>query len=170
MRARDFLDTREIRSIQVLFAAVGGLLLIACANVANLMLTRAATRRRELAVRVALGAGRWRLARQMLTESVLLARGGGILGIAVAWGTLKIIVALRPPALEHLAVVRIDPVVLIWTAVVSVATGVLFGCVPALLAGARKAGDVLRSETRIGSGGLAARRMRSALMVLEIAM
>jgi predicted permease len=170
MRAQDFLDAREARMVQVLFVAVGALLLIACANVANLLLARAWTRRREFAVRVALGAGRWRLARQVLTESVLLALAGGILGVVVAWQTLRIIIALRPPALEHLADVHIEPAVLLWSAVISVTTGILFGCAPALYAGARTVGEALRSETRTGSAGVVSRWARSALIVLEIAM
>jgi putative ABC transport system permease protein len=113
MRAQDFLGSREHRTIEILFAAVGALLLIACANVANLLLVRAWTRRREFAVRMGLGAGRARLIRLALTESVLLAVGAGVLGMLVAWQGLRVIIALRPLALDHLADVQIDPAVLV---------------------------------------------------------
>lgn len=169
LRAQDFLSARECRAVQVLFAAVGALLLIACANLANLFLARGWARQREFAVRVALGASRGRIARQVLAESVSLALVGGLLGVGVAWLALRLIIALRPPALDHLADVRLEPAVLLWTLAISVATGILFGCVPALLAGAQSAGDVLRRETRGGSQGLASRHVRSALIVVEFA-
>lgn len=168
MRAQDFLDAREARAVRVLFVAVGALLLIACANVANLLLARAWARRREFAVRLSLGAGRGRLARQALAESLLLALAGGVLGIGVASQTLRLIIALRPVSLDHLADVRLEPQVLLWALSVSIATGLLFGCAPAFFMGGAS-NDVLRSETPTGSGSHASRRARSILIVFEIA-
>ncbi|HEX4684888.1 MAG TPA: ADOP family duplicated permease [Gemmatimonadaceae bacterium] len=170
VRAQDMLDPREARMIEILFVAVAVLLLIACANVANLLMARAWTRRREFAVRIALGAGRGRLTRLVLTESVLLALAGGLLGVALAWVTLHAVVAMRPPALENLDDVRVEPMVLLWCVAVSVFTGLLFGSAPALLSIAGSAGDVLRSESRASAGNRYAPRIRSALIVGEIAM
>jgi predicted permease len=170
MRAQDLLEPTEARMIEVLFAAVGVLLLISCANVANLLMSRAWARRREFALRAALGAGRGRLARQVLTESSVLALAGGLLGIAVASLTLRVIVALRPPALANLDSVRIESTVLLWSAAISIVTGILFGTLPALFAARGSVADVLRSETRAGTGSVGARRIRSALIVFEIAL
>jgi predicted permease len=170
VRPQDMLDPRETRMIEILFVAVAVLLLIACANVANLLMARAWTRRREFAVRIALGAGRGRLTRLVLTESLLLALAGGALGVALAWGLLHVLVAIRPPALENLDSVRVEPMVLLWCVAVSVCTGLLFGSAPALLSIAGSAGDVLKSESHASSGDRRARRIRSALIVSEIAM
>jgi len=170
MRAQDFLAPRELRTIEVLFVAVGALLLIACANVANLLLVRAWTRRREFAIRMGLGAGRARLFRLALTESVILAIGAGLVGIAIAWQGLRIIIALRPIALDRLADVQIEPAVLLWTAAISIVTGMLFGGAAAFFVASQNVGDLLRSETRASSGGGATRRLRSSLIVVEIAL
>jgi putative ABC transport system permease protein len=170
MRAQDFLGDRERRTIEILFAAVGALLLIACANVANLLLVRAWTRRREFAVRIGLGAGRARLIRLALTESVLLAVGAGVLGVLIAWQGLRVIIALRPLGLDRLADVQIDPAVLLWTGAIAMFTGVVFGGAAAFFVASQSVADLLRSETRVSSAGGASRRVRSSLIVVEIAL
>ncbi|HEY4306034.1 MAG TPA: ABC transporter permease [Gemmatimonadaceae bacterium] len=170
MRAQDFLAPREVLTVEVLFVAVGALLLIACANVANLLLVRSWTRRREFAVRLGLGAGRARLIRLALTESVMLATLGGALGMLVAWQSLRLIVGLRPLSLDSLSSVQISPVVLFWTAAISIGTGVLFGSVAAFFVGSQNVADVLRNEVRTSSGGHVARGVRATLIVGQIAL
>ncbi|HVX41171.1 MAG TPA: ABC transporter permease [Gemmatimonadaceae bacterium] len=169
-RAQDLVDPREARTVEVLFVAVGVLLLIACANVANLLMARAWSRRREFAVRVAMGAGRTRLFRLVLTEGVLLALGGGVAGLALAWQTLRVIIALRPPSLDNLAATRLDPAVLLWSLAISVTTGLIFGAAPAFFAGDRSLATTLRSEGYTGSRDDASRRVRAALIIGEIAL
>lgn len=171
-RAQDLVDVRQRRAIELMFVAVCGLLAVACANIANLLLMRAWTRRRELAVRRALGAGRLRLARQLLTESLTLAVLGGALGVVIGWQGLHAIVALTPrgPANYSGLPDQLDLTVLLWTAGVSIATGLLFGVGPALLSGGRSMGDALRIGAQSAIGSSAARRLRSGLVIAEIAL
>jgi putative ABC transport system permease protein len=122
------------RTLLVLECAVAFVLLIACANVINLQLTRAAAREKEMAVRVALGAGRWRMARQMLGESLLLSALGGGAGILLAHWAIAGMVALAPADIHHLNDLTIDGGVLAFTLAITVLTGLLFGLAPAILA------------------------------------
>jgi len=156
----------------ILFAAVAGVLLIACANVANLLLVRATVRKREMAIRAAIGAGRGRIVRQLMTESVLLAIMGGVLGLAlgvigIRW-LLSINTAGLPRVGEGGSFVHLDWRVLVFTAVVSIGTGLLFGVVPALHAVREDLSGALRESS--GSAGGGRNILRSTLVVVEIAL
>jgi putative ABC transport system permease protein len=156
-------------ALLTLLGAVGFVLLIACANVANLLLARGAGRQRELSIRTALGATGARLARQVLTESVVLAAAGGVLGVLLAvWGT-SLLVGASPPGIPRLEGVGVNAAVLAFSAVVALATGVLFGLAPALQARATALGDALRDAAR-GSTSDRLARVRPVLLSAEIAL
>lgn len=153
------------RPLLLLFAAVGVLLLIACANLANLALARAASRHREFAVRLALGAGRWRLVRYMLCESVLLALGGAALGLALSMASVGYVVRLSPASVGNAEGIRIDSTVLLFTLGVAVAAGVIFGLIPAFAA-AR--GDLHRALSAGGPRAGGSPRQQLARRVLVV--
>ena len=167
MRRQDMLGSGFRTSLYVLLGAVGLVLLIACANVANLLLVQAIARDRETAIRAALGATGWRLTRQFLAETVLLAAAGGIAGIFVAWWGADLIIALRPPSLNQLAGVTLDRYVLGFTLALTLLTAVLFG-LPAV-ARARTLDLTARLRGSSGGHGRDRRLLRSALVSGQLA-
>jgi putative ABC transport system permease protein len=162
----------ELRdSLRLLEYAVGCLLLIACTNVANLQLARGTTRSREIALRLAIGAGRGRIIRQLLTESVLLSLAGGVLGLALALGLTHLIVVMIPPYfLPNEARVTANSWVMAFTFVVSVATGILAALVPALQCTRPNLNDALKSGGQNATAGSLRTGIRSTLVVLEVAL
>ncbi len=154
----------------MLLGAVGIVLLIACANVANLLLARASAREREVGIRAALGAGRWRLVRQLMVESLVLSAAGTILATLLAWWAVQVLKTSMPEGVPRVAAIAVDLRVLAATAALSILTGILFGVFPALQLSKPDLTTALKDGSR-GAGTAGARqRMRSALVVAEVAL
>jgi predicted permease len=165
----DFLVSDVRPTILALTGAAVFLLLIACANVANLLLVRASLRQRELAVRAALGAGWRRLARQLLAEALLLAGAGAILGLGLAWLGIRQLLAVAPANLPRLDTIRLDLVALAYTALAGLAAAVIFGLPPALQASRPNVMNILRGSSRTGGLG-SGRRLRNIVVIAEVAL
>ena len=167
----DFISKDTIKNLWLLMGAVGFILLIACVNVANLLLARGSARQREIAVRAALGATRWQLFAQFLTESVALSLIGGVLGISLAWGLLKVIVAMIPPfTLPSEADFRLNLPVLFFSLAASILCGVLFGCAPAWQTAQLNLSDTLKEAGRSSSSSAGGKGLRRTLVVVEFAL
>ncbi len=155
--------------LPMLMTIAGLVLLLACANVANLMLVRSMARRRELAIRMSLGAGRWRLVRQLLAESLVLAMAGGVIALLITFWTAGTFMKFLPPTDFPISLgIHVDRGVLLATLVISVLTGVIFGILPALRASSEAPVAVLKEDTGSASGGLRKARLASGLVVAQI--
>ena len=158
------------RAIWVLQAAVGFVLLIACANLANLLLARAETRHREFAVRTALGAGRGRLLGQFMTEGVLLSLAGGVLGLVLARAGVQMLIRVYPTSLPRTAEVTVDPLVLLFTLGVSILTGLVFGFAPLMHTRVQGLVTALKEGGARGATGAARHHIRRGLVMVEVAL
>jgi putative ABC transport system permease protein len=157
-------------SLQVLQTAVGLVFLIGCLNLANLMMARLASRRSEIAIRTTLGAGRLRLIRQFLTESLLLSAVGGLLGLFLAAATLRVCAGFGPEILPRLAYARLDGTVLVFIAAVSLGTALLFGLVPAVSISRGPLHEALKSAGPSLTEGKATRTVKQSLVILQVAL
>ena len=167
----DWLIPETVRgSLVLLLGAIAVLLLIACANVANLLLARAATREKEFSIRVALGAARRRIIRQLLTESLLLSLVAGVVGLAGGAAATRLLVAYGPTGVPRLDETSFDLTVFLFALAVSVTTAFVFGMAPAMQVSRQDPAATLQDATRGSSGGVGRQRMRSALTVLEVAL
>lgn len=164
----DFVNGSVKPVLMMLMGAVGFVLLIACSNVANLLLARRTTRQREISIRTALGASRLRMIRQLLTESVLLSVVGGSLGVGLAGIAVKVLRAAHPSSIPSSDAVSIDPVVLVFTALLCVVVGILFGVAPAWDGSNAAVSETLKEGARGSSGGFG--RHRAALVIIETAL
>jgi predicted permease len=159
---------RDVRPLVLsLFGAVLFVLLIACANVANLLLVRAAARQREFVIRAAIGGGRARLVRQLLTETLLLAGLGGIAGVALGYAGVDLLAAMAPPGLPRIAAVRVDRAVLAFSITATLLTAIVCGLVPALRASRQNVADIVRASN---PGLRAGRRLRYGVVLAEVAL
>lgn len=167
----EWLINRTFRTrLLLLFGAVGLVLLIACTNIASLLLARSATRNREVAVRISLGATRQRITRQLLTESVLLAVAGGAAGIGLAWWLIRMAPGFIPPnTIPTTAPIELSRLVVLFTVAITAVTGVLFGIAPALAATRADLQSALKDSSRGSTGGRAKQRFRQAMVAAEVA-
>jgi putative ABC transport system permease protein len=164
----DFVNGNAKPALLLLMGSVGFVLLIACSNVANLLLARGTMRRREISVRTALGAVRIRLIRQLLTESLLLSLMGGVLGLGLAWVAVKVLLAVHPSSIPSVNTIAIDATVLAYTALLCGVVGILFGVAPALEASRVNVSEALKEGARGSSGGFGKHRV--ILVITETAL